>query len=299
MAVAADIDIIETAPVNLARLATVQGSTQTIPELFRRLIRAGVRRFSVVPGRRETAIAETIASMCDQAEDVRVAVEHDRGPVDLDGSRWPTFAMLSVGVAPTDGFARAAHGESSRQHLRRRLYQIADAREHGLAVRARIDVAFGCPYQGDIEEADIVNLAETLYLNGCSEIVLADTLGVARPHQAASLVNHVTSAIPARLTGVRFHDTYGLAMTNLHACLDTGLGCVETALGMRCAQAGPSESAPLVATEDVVNLLNGMRIGTGIDLHALVAADHFLARELGQLPGSRTADAFRAAGCRI
>lgn len=107
MAVAADIDIIETAPVNLARLATVQDSTQTIPELFRRLIRAGVRRFSVVPGHRAMAIAETLASACDQAEDVRVAVEHDRGPVDLDGSRWPTFVMLYVGVAPTDGFAPA------------------------------------------------------------------------------------------------------------------------------------------------------------------------------------------------
>lgn len=206
---------------------------------------------------------------------------------------------MTFDVTASNGFARAAYGVSAVDQLTRCLDLIADALDCRIAVRARINMAYGCPYEGAVDGDDVATLAATLYTHGCTEVVLADTLGVATPQQAAALGCKLAKRIPKESIGVRFHDTYGLALTNIYCCLAVGIVSIESSLGGVYAHAQGNYLETPVATEDVVNMLHALNIGTGIDLHALVAASHFIARGRRCAPISKTASAFHAVGCRI
>lgn len=209
------------------------------------------------------------------------------------------LSALTFDVTASDGFARAAYGASAADQLTLCLDLITGALDCGIVARARINMAYGCPYEGAVDGDVVATLAATLYTHGCTEVVLADTLGVATPQQAAALVRKLAKRIPKKNIGVRFHDTYGLALTNIYCCLAAGIACIESSLGGVYAQAQGNYLETPVATEDVVNMLHGLNIGTGMDLQALVAASHFIARGRRCASISKTASAFQAAGCRI
>jgi hydroxymethylglutaryl-CoA lyase len=160
-----------------------------------------------------------------------------------------------------------------------------------LRVRGYISCVLGCPYEGDVAIANVVRVARELDAMGCYEVSLGDTIGVGTPTRARAMVEAVAEFVPTERLGLHFHDTYGQALANILACLDAGVVTIDAAVaGLGGCPYAPGASGN-VATEDVVYMLNGMDIETGIDLDALVAAGQFVCSSLGREPTSKAAQA--------
>lgn len=176
-----------------------------------------------------------------------------------------------------------------------RFRPVADtALRAGIRVRGYISCVLGCPYEGEVALQSVVDVARALDEMGCYEISLGDTIGVGTPIKARAMVDAVLSVVPAERLGLHFHDTYGQALANILACLETGVATVDTAVaGLGGCPYAPGASGN-VASEDVVYMLNGMGIETGVDLDALVAAGIFISHALDRTPNSRVSQALRA-----
>src|SRR6056297_655017 len=167
---------------------------------------------------------------------------------------------------------------------------LARAKEDGVRVRGYISCVLGCPYQGDVPIADVVRVADALQDAGCNEISLGDTIGVGTPEETRAMLDAVLSSVPADRLAVHLHDTYGQALANIHVALERGLrtiDCSVAGLGGCLYARGATGN---VATEDVVYMLEGMGIDTGVDLKALSRAGNWIAGKLGR-PGSRAGTA--------
>ncbi|GJM07120.1 MAG: hydroxymethylglutaryl-CoA lyase [marine bacterium B5-7] len=153
---------------------------------------------------------------------------------------------------------------------------IALAKQHHIPVRGYLSCVFGCPYEGKIADDVIVDAAKRLLDLGCTEISLGDTIGVATPKQVREVIAALLTKIPAEKLAGHFHDTYGQAIANIVAALELGLSTFDSSaagLGGCPYAAGASGN---VATEDVVYLMQGLGIETGVDLEKLIAAGHFI-----------------------
>tara|TARA_R110002096_G_scaffold426490_5_gene636378 strand:- start:8702 stop:9652 length:951 start_codon:yes stop_codon:yes gene_type:complete len=298
----ARVRIVEVSPVYLS---TVLNTCQRPPDLtdfVRRLTRAGVKFIAI---RQNVSDPSNARLQRSRARDINIVDPRDahflgdaldRIPISPDEAQ--TLAAVTLDVTTSDAFATGAWGSSAAVRVDECLQTMAQLRDCGTDVRVRINVAFGCPYQGIIDCDDVARLAEVLYTHGSTEVILADTIGVATPRECAALTSNVAARIPRSCIGVRFHDTYGLALTNIFSCLANGVTSIESSLGGVHAPARGNYLQTPVTTEDVVHLLRGLDIECGVDLHALVAASHYIARARGQAPISRTAMALDAIGCR-
>jgi hydroxymethylglutaryl-CoA lyase len=147
---------------------------------------------------------------------------------------------------------------------------IAPAKEAGARVRAYVSTVYGCPYEGAVDPARAVELARALRELGCYQISLGDTIGVANPRQVRDVLSRVLAEIPKPEVAVHFHDTRGTALANILVAVEMGITTVDAALGgLGGCPYAPGASGN-VATEDVVYMLEGMGVGTGIDLDKLV-----------------------------
>lgn len=176
-----------------------------------------------------------------------------------------------------------------------RFRPVADtALRAGIRVRGYISCVLGCPYEGEVALQSVVDVARALDEMGCYEISLGDTIGVGTPIKARAMVDAVLSVVPAERLGLHFHDTYGQALANILACLEAGVATVDTAVaGLGGCPYAPGASGN-VASEDVVYMLDGMGIETGVDLDALVAAGIFISDALDRTPNSRVSQALQA-----
>ena len=145
----------------------------------------------------------------------------------------------------------------------------------------------GCPYQGEVPVADVVRVAARLFELGCAEISLGDTIGVGTPVQARAMLRAVAAAVPMSALAVHFHDTYGQALANILACLEEGVRVVDAAVAGTGGCPYARGASGNVASEDVIYMLQGMGLETGVDLDALVAIGLWLAIQLGRPTGSR------------
>jgi hydroxymethylglutaryl-CoA lyase len=161
------------------------------------------------------------------------------------------------------------------------------AMEDGIAVRGYISTVLGCPYQGAVDTADVVRLAKTLKDMGCYEISLGDTIGVGTAHAAHALVKAVASEIPMEAIAVHFHDTYGQALANVYACLETGVRTVDASVSGAGGCPYAKGASGNLATEDLVYALHGMGFATGVDLARLVETGVWLSRLLGRPSASK------------
>ncbi|MDA0653460.1 MAG: hydroxymethylglutaryl-CoA lyase, partial [Proteobacteria bacterium] len=150
-----------------------------------------------------------------------------------------------------------------------------------------ISCVLGCPYDGDIEISQVTALAAQLTALGCYEISLGDTIGIGTPAKARLLVEAVAMHIPLDAIAVHFHDTYGQALANILAVLETGISVVDSAVAGLGGCPFAAGATGNVATEDVLYMLDGMGIETGVDLGALVETGQFIAKLLGRTPDSR------------
>src|SRR5690606_16307348 len=171
------------------------------------------------------------------------------------------------------------------------------AHADGIAVRGYVSTVLGCPYQGDVPLADVVLVSRALYAMGCFEVSLGDTIGVGTPGKARAMLRAVAAEVPMEALAVHFHDTYGQALSNLLACLEEGVAVVDASVSGTGGCPYATGASGNVASEDVVYMLHGMGIATGIDLDRLVDTGRWLAALLGRTSGSKVTQALpRPAG---
>jgi len=194
---------------------------------------------------------------------------------------------VAVFSAASEAFNRKNINASIEESIERFLPVLERAAVDGVKVRGYVSTVLGCPYQGEVPLADVVKVAQRLYEAGCYEVSLGDTIGIGTPGKARDMLRAVAGAVPMAVLAVHFHDTRGQALANILACLEEGVAVVDSAVsGTGGCPYAPGASGN-VATEDVVYMLEGMGVATGVDLPRLVATGRWLASLLGRASGSK------------
>lgn len=201
---------------------------------------------------------------------------------------------LSVGVTDIAVFA-AASDEFSQRNINasieeslERFAPVAErANAEGLRIRGYISCVLGCPYQQAVPVQRVVDVSHLLTELGCYEVSLGDTIGVGTPLQAKKLVEAVADRIGIERIAIHFHDTRGQALANILSCLEAGVSVIDASVAGLGGCPYARGATGNVATEDLVYMLHGMDIETGIDLPGLVEAGRFISHALGRPPASR------------
>jgi hydroxymethylglutaryl-CoA lyase len=203
---------------------------------------------------------------------------------------------IAVFASASEAFSRS-NIECSISESLERLTKVAErAKVLSIRVRGYVSCVLGCPFEGEIAPSAVVNVAKELLSMGCYEISLGDTIGVGTPLKTQTLLEQVVREIPLERLAVHFHDTWGQALANVLIALQSGIGTVDASVaGLGGCPYAPGATGNL-ATEDLIYLLNGMGIETGIDLEKLAAAGRAISHELGREPVSRAAAAIAAKG---
>ncbi|CAO3359217.1 hydroxymethylglutaryl-CoA lyase [Azospirillum palustre] len=205
---------------------------------------------------------------------------------------------IAVFAAASESFSRRNINCSVAESLDRFAPVVAAAARNGIRVRGYVSCVLGCPYEGAVAPSAVAEVAQRLAALGCYEISLGDTIGVGTPPAAQAMVRAVAERVPVERLAVHFHDSWGQALVNIHACLELGVAVVDGAVAGLGGCPYAKGASGNVATEDVVYLLDGLGIRTGVDLAAVVDAADFISRELGREPGSKVARAFLAGTAR-
>jgi hydroxymethylglutaryl-CoA lyase len=196
--------------------------------------------------------------------------------------------------AATDSFSRRNTNCSIAEGLARFSEVCVEARARGLKVRGDISVCLGCPYEGEVDPAAVARVARELDAMGCYEITIADTIGVGTPGRTRAVFEAVGEFIPlARLAG-HFHDTYGQALANTYAALESGVATFDSSVAGLGGCPYARGATGNVATEDVLYMLDGLGVETGVDLDKLIAAGEYICGVLDRPTHSRAARAIRA-----
>lgn len=194
---------------------------------------------------------------------------------------------VALFTAASEAFNRRNTNAGIDESLERFRPVLAQAADDGVRVRGYVSTVLGCPYQGDVAVAEVVRVARALHAMGCYEISLGDTIGVGTPGKARAMLRAVADAVPMPALAVHFHDTYGQALANVLACLEEGVAVVDAAVSGTGGCPYAKGASGNLATEDLVYMLQGMDIQTGVDLDALADTGRWLAGLLGRESGSR------------
>ena len=201
---------------------------------------------------------------------------------------------IAVFAAASEAFSQKNINCSIAESLERFRPVAGAARSHDIRVRGYVSCVLGCPYQGEVPPAAVAEVAARLLEMGCYEVSLGDTIGVGTPASVARMLDAVALLVPVERLAGHYHDTWGMALANIYASLEMDVAVFDASvagLGGCPYAAGASGN---VATEDVVYLLHGLGIETGIDLERLVDAGAYICAELGRAPASKVARALLA-----
>jgi len=196
---------------------------------------------------------------------------------------------IAVFGAASETFTQRNINCSIAESLERFAPVCREALAAGLRVRGYVSCVLGCPYEGAVPVEKVAEVAAALEALGCGEISLGDTIGVGTPLKARAMLAAVAERVPLDRLAVHFHDTYGQALANILACLEFGVATVDAAVAGLGGCPYARGASGNVATEDVVYMLNGLGIETGIDLEKLAAAGAAICAELGRPPASKVA----------
>ena len=203
---------------------------------------------------------------------------------------------VAVFTAASEAFNRRNTNAGIDESLQRFAPVLERARTDDVKVRGYVSTVLGCPYQGDVPLADVVRVARELHAMGCYEISLGDTIGTGTPARARAMLLAVAAEVPMDALAVHFHDTWGQALANVLACLEEGVAVVDSAVAGTGGCPYARGASGNVASEDVVYMLHGMGIDTGVDLALLADTGNWLSGLLGRETGSRAGRALAAAG---
>lgn len=207
--------------------------------------------------------------------------------------------VVSVFAAASEGFSRANINCSIAESIERFRPVLARARADGVKVRGYVSCVLGCPFEGEVKPKAVADVAKTLSDLGCYEISLGDTIGVGTPTRAKEMLRAVGAHVPTAKLAMHFHDTYGQALANLYAGMEEGVRVIDSAAGGLGGCPFAPGATGNVATEDVVYMLEGMGIRTGVDMEALLAATNEITGLIGRTPASRVANALNAKARRM
>ncbi|MBE7926838.1 MULTISPECIES: hydroxymethylglutaryl-CoA lyase [Pseudomonadaceae] len=212
-------------------------------------------------------------------------------------------AAIAAGVSEVAVFAAASQAFSQRnincsieQSLARFAPLMEAARANGVQVRGYVSCVLGCPYEGEVDPTAVAHVARELFNMGCYEISLGDTIGTGTPGKTRQLIEVVSRDVPRDKLAGHFHDTYGQALANIYASLLEGLCVFDSSVAGLGGCPYAKGASGNVASEDVLYMLDGLGINTGIDLTALVAAGQRISDVLGRPNASRVARARQNAG---
>ncbi|MBS0225343.1 MAG: hydroxymethylglutaryl-CoA lyase [Proteobacteria bacterium] len=198
---------------------------------------------------------------------------------------------IAVFTAASEAFNRKNINAGIDESIERFRPVMDAANADGVTVRGYVSTVLGCPFQGEVPLSDVVRVAKALHELGCYEVSLGDTIGVGTPAKARAMVQAVAREVPVSALAVHFHDTWGQALANILACLEEGVAVVDSSV----AGTGGCPYAPgatgNVASEDVVYMLQGLGIDTGVDLQKLAGTGRWLAGVLGHDTNSRAGKA--------
>src|SRR5580692_4539904 len=222
-----------------------------------------------------------------------VLVPNEKG---YEAARAAGAKVIAVFASASEGFSRANINCSVAESIERFEPVVVRAKADGIKVRGYISCVLGCPYDGEVKPQAVVGVARTLWDLGCYEISLGDTIGVGTPTKARRLLRAVAGDVPMDKLAMHFHDTYGQALANLYAGMEEGARVIDSAAGGLGGCPYVPGATGNVATEDVVCMLEGMGIATGVDMARLVAATNEISKLIGRPPLSRVASALNAKG---
>ncbi len=301
MTIPATVRIVEVGPRDGLQNEKQIVSTQTKIEFIRRLADAGLKTIEA------TAFVSPkwIPQMADHAEVLR-ALPLDQGviyPVLVPNLRGFESAAaagateVAVFAAASETFSQRNINCSIAESLERFAPVFAAASAANIRIRGYVSCALGCPYEGEVPPANVADVAAALFDRGCYEISLGDTIGVGTPNRTTDLIETVSRRIPVDKLAGHFHDTYGQALANIYAALLAGVHVFDSSVsGLGGCPYAPG-AAGNVATEDLLYMLNGMGIATGVDLDRLIAAGAFICEKLARPTQSRVALA-RSRSCQ-
>ena len=194
---------------------------------------------------------------------------------------------VAVFSAASEAFNKKNINASIDESIERFKPILLRAASSGVKVRGYVSTVLGCPYQGDVPVADVVRVARRMHDLGCYEISLGDTIGIGTPVKARDMLRAVADAVPMSALAVHFHDTRGQALANILACLEEGVRVVDSAVSGTGGCPYAHGASGNVATEDVVYMLEGMGMDTGVDLARLIDTGRWLSALLGRASGSK------------
>jgi hydroxymethylglutaryl-CoA lyase len=226
-------------------------------------------------------------------DEFHVLVPNEKG---YEASRAAGAKVIAVFGSASEGFSRANINCSVTESVERFKPVIARARADGIKVRGYISCVLGCPYDGEVKPQAVVDVARILWDLGCYEVSLSDTIGVGTPKKARELLRAVAGYVPMAHLAMHFHDTYGQALANLYAGMEEGARVIDSAAGGLGGCPYAPGATGNVATEDVVYMLEGLGVATGVDMGKLVQATNEISRLIGRPPVSRVAAALNAKG---
>jgi hydroxymethylglutaryl-CoA lyase len=280
------VRLMEVAPRDGLQNESTLVDTATKIAYIEALVQAGARRIEM------TAFVHPrwIPPLADQAE---VARGVDRVPGVAYAALVPNmrgYDNAKAGGADEVAFVLAASQSHNQKNINAsteealaRYVEVADrARADGIPFRAYVSCSFGCPYEGDVPVSDVVAVAKALHQLGAYEISIGDTIGVGNPRQCAHLIRALKDAVPLDLLALHLHDTRGTALANIAVALEEGIRSFDSAAGGMGGCPYAPGAAGNVATEDLVYMLEGMGIATGMDLDALCQASFKMESALGR-----------------
>jgi hydroxymethylglutaryl-CoA lyase len=240
-------------------------------------------------------VSETSAAMAGPASDrsgripMPVLVPNERG---LARALEKGVRHIAIFGSATESFARRNLNRGLDEQFAMFEPVVSRAREAGLDVRAYVSMCFGDPWAGQVPVEQVVDVGRRLVALGCTQLSLGDTIGVGTPGHVTALVRAFAGAgVPPERLAVHFHDTYGQALANSYAALQAGITTFDASAGGLGGCPYAESATGNLATEDLVWMLHGLGIGTGVDLPALVETSRWMAGQLGRPSPSRTVTA--------
>ena len=300
MAYPSFVNLVEVGPRDGLQNEKQNISTSTKLELIRRLERAGLQHIEAAA----FVSPKWVPQMADHSELMHEVMRKRKA-----GVSYPVLvpnlkgfeAALAVGVEEVAIFAAASEAFSQKnincsigESLDRFPPIITAAKLAGVKVRGYVSCVVGCPYQGAVAPQHVADIAHALYEMGCYEVSLGDTIGVGTPASILTMLEAVAKRIPLKFIAGHYHDTYGMAIANIHASLQFGISTFDSSVAGLGGCPYAVGATGNVASEDVVYLLNGLGIECGVDLPSLIETAAWISSELGRPPASRVSRAMLA-----
>ena len=212
----------------------------------------------------------------------------------FEAARAAGASEVAIFGAASEAFSRKNINCSIAESLERFRPIVLESKKHGIKVRGYVSCVLGCPYEGEVKPERVADVAAALYEMGCYEVSLGDTIGVGTPGKAKAMIEACAKRVPIEKLAGHYHDTYGQALANIYASLELGVGTFDASVAGLGGCPYAAGATGNVATEDVVYLLHGLGIATGVDLERLAETGRWICGILGRESSSKAGRALAA-----